>query len=348
MVQIDKKFNFDVLLDKARKGDEKAQEIVLRCYWEGGPKENFEEALNWAKILLAKKNVLGIRSIARANFFGICGDKDKAKANELFSMLLNERQLNPTVCPDLARMFLREKKPREAFRVLNVGVSQGSLACMEQTAAHLSYGYLHDGDELEAYEVTRVLASKCPLLGNFYLGRCYLFGKGVDCDEKKGIELIKQAADLGNAVAQLYLAVAYQKGLFSLPIDEKLAFEYAKKSATQEYCKAQYALATFYLWGIGVEKDITEAKRLLKSVAQRGYGTAQASYAAIIFGDANSTASEIQDAITFLQRATEKNNIGALRYLIYLYENGLDGYIEQDADKSYELARQLEEVLKAK
>ncbi len=56
---------------------------------------------------------------------------------------------------------------------------------------------------------------------------------GVTCDRAKGLEYLQLAADQGNASAQLYLAQSYDNALFDLPEDDAAALEWYRKAADQ-------------------------------------------------------------------------------------------------------------------
>ncbi len=56
---------------------------------------------------------------------------------------------------------------------------------------------------------------------------------GVACDKAKGLEYLRLAAGQGHASAQLYLAQSYDNALFDLPEDDAAALEWYRKAADQ-------------------------------------------------------------------------------------------------------------------
>lgn len=87
---------------------------------------------------------------------------------------------------------------------------------------------------------------------NYYLGRLYSAGKGVDADEKRALELYKKAADAGNGLAQCEVGEAYYAGK-GVVVDYTQAFSYYKKAKDQyqltveaaKHMKRCYEMGTF-------------------------------------------------------------------------------------------------------
>lgn len=83
------------------------------------------------------------------------------------------------------------------------------------------------------------------------------------------------AAKRGEKVAQYYLGHIYNEGVFLEKDYEKAAFWYSK-SASQNFSKAQAALAFFYYSGLGgLPVDKSKAIDLLKKASAQGYAPAQ-------------------------------------------------------------------------
>jgi hypothetical protein len=98
------------------------------------------------------------------------------------------------------------------------------------------------------------------------LGLLYDKGHGVKADRKKSMQLTRMAADRGSASAQFNLA-------FDLEDDEatrREAFSYYKRSANQGLTDAVYSIGRCYERGIGVERDVDEARRWYERAAAKG------------------------------------------------------------------------------
>ena len=79
--------------------------------------------------------------------------------------------------------------------------------------------------------------------------------------EKRFKNYYEKAADNGDANAQYYIGKLYYKGK-GIEKDYKKAFEYLKKAAEQGHVDAQYYLGKCYYDGKGIEKDYEKAFEL--------------------------------------------------------------------------------------
>jgi TPR repeat protein len=72
----------------------------------------------------------------------------------------------------------------------------------------------YDRGDMNRYFLAIQQASRMDLLvAQFYLGRCYAYGLGVDKDDAKALELMRNAAERGHVRAKMYLA---RRQLFKL------------------------------------------------------------------------------------------------------------------------------------
>ena len=107
------------------------------------------------------------------------------------------------------------------------------------------------------------------------LGRLYDKGNGnerpVRLDRTKALELFRMAADTGSSSGQYALAICLG-GFNNQEKDEaerKESFRFMKLSAEQGKMAAQLLLARMYLTGVGVDRDLVEARRLCEFAAAR-------------------------------------------------------------------------------
>jgi uncharacterized protein len=75
---------------------------------------------------------------------------------------------------------------------------------------------------------------------------------------KKALAMTIPLADQGNAYAQHYLGVMYEKGT-GVPQDYTEAVKWHRKAAEQKKTKAQYYLGVMYWKGLGVPQDFVQA-----------------------------------------------------------------------------------------
>ena len=88
------------------------------------------------------------------------------------------------------------------------------------------------------------------------------------------LDMVRQAADQGDAEAQFNLGIAYAKGQGVLK-DEAEAVRWYRLAADQDDARAQHNLGFMYANGQGVLKDEAEAMRWYRLAAEQGDAMAQ-------------------------------------------------------------------------
>jgi len=123
-------------------------------------------------------------------------------------------------------------------------------------------------------------------LGNIYLRTAYLntllshtFSlrprKGIGTEDyQKALYWFKKAAKQGNAEAENYIGIMYDKGL-GVPQDYSKADYWYKKAAKQGYVIAEYNIGYMYEHGAGVPQNYSKAKYWLKKAAKKGSKSAK-------------------------------------------------------------------------
>lgn len=97
----------------------------------------------------------------------------------------------------------------------------------------------------------------------YLLGDIYAYGRTGITDLKKAFDLFKEGADRYNdASCQNRLGNAYNLGR-GVEVDKVLAFEYWKKSASQDHFFGNYNVAIAYLYGTGVEQNLINAQEYI-------------------------------------------------------------------------------------
>jgi TPR repeat protein len=87
-------------------------------------------------------------------------------------------------------------------------------------------------------------------------------GKVKESDKKKGFEMIYQAAKMGHPLAAYNMGVFYSSGQY-VELDYSQAILWYRKAVESDIEPAIVNLATMYLYGVGVEKDLNIAKEIL-------------------------------------------------------------------------------------
>ena len=105
--------------------------------------------------------------------------------------------------------------------------------------------------------------------GQWRLGYCYEFGKGVDKDYTEAINWYRKSAEQGNPVGQCRLGCCY---VFGIGVEKNYAeaVSWYRKSAEHGYPESQWRLGFLYELGLGVEKNAAIAISWYRKSAEQG------------------------------------------------------------------------------
>lgn len=106
------------------------------------------------------------------------------------------------------------------------------------------------------------------------LGWSYYTGEDGEPNQEKAIRWMRKAAEQGNAEAQYILGWFYHDGSIAEENTEE-AFKWMSKAVKQGNADAQCELGSWYFFGNGVEQDEAEAVRLFRLAADQGNADAQ-------------------------------------------------------------------------
>lgn len=149
-----------------------------------------------------------------------------------------------------------------------------------------------------------------------YLGAIYLYGLSGAKDEKRGLALLKQAANAGDPLAQMNLGIAYYQGI-GVAQDIGEAAQLLKHPADLGYSQAQALMGTMYKRGEGIARNETEAMAWLRKAAAQSdpYGMAQ-------LGIMLKEAEKYAEATSWLDKAASAGVAEAQRNLAGMYRYG--------------------------
>ena len=148
--------------------------------------------------------------------------------------------------------------------------------------------------------------------------RAYAFYSKKEYD--KAITLFTQAADLGSAGAQNYMAYIYYTGE-GAPKDYVKAFQWYDKAARQGYDIAQRMLGEMYRDAEGVGQDYQQAAVWFRKAADQGNAKAQWQLAEL-YRDGKGVAQDSARAAEWYRKSAEQGNAVAQVNLGYLYRAG--------------------------
>ena len=170
----------------------------------------------------------------------------------------------------------------------------------------------------------------CFMLANYY----YESRRGIAKDKGKAVKLYNESlkkslanAERGKPESQYIVAICTRRANFN----SKLAFDWLKKSAEQNYAPAQAKLAFWYMKGIGTTQDFDKAAEWAKKASDQGSELGMALLGAYYLNIKKDT----KKGIELIKRSADSGNAGG-QYMLYrlmYYGKG----IKKDRKKAREL-----------
>ena len=178
-------------------------------------------------------------------------------------------------------------------------------------AAQCNLGHCYKNGEGVAQDYKQAVywytkaANQRNAVAQYYLGVCFARGYGVGNDSQQAlfwfkkakqngftcpdtycwlddeisvgeeVEVIRKAANQGNAKSQFELGAMYHRSNLVLVSDMKQAVHWYTKAANQGYARAQDTLGDCYYKGDGVEKNLKQATNWYTKAARQGNASAQ-------------------------------------------------------------------------
>jgi len=143
-------------------------------------------------------------------------------------------------------------------------------------------------------------------------------------------EQVFEAANAGDAVAQMHVARLYQSGALGVTRDQAQALTWYLKSANQGNLDAEASLASMYKTGVGTAKDENQADlwsgrafAQIKRAAESGDAAAMGQLA-VAFETGFGTQSDPAQFLVWERKAAEAGNVSAQNFLGSTAENKKD------------------------
>lgn len=124
---------------------------------------------------------------------------------------------------------------------------------------------------------------------------------------------VKRSAEEGDADQQFFLGKMYVRGVGVEQSDEK-AFEWLQKASLQEHAKAQFAFGKLYFHGRGVEKSEEIAADWCRGAALKGYPRAQFQLG-LLLQEGTGVRKSLRQAERWYEKAADQGNRSAIKAL---------------------------------
>jgi TPR repeat protein len=127
-------------------------------------------------------------------------------------------------------------------------------------------------EDAEAVKWFRQAADQGDAVAQLWLGQMYA---RAPKDSGESSTWFRKSAEQGNAMAQHQMGGLYYIGRGGVPKDYRESVKWTKKAAEQGFRPAQHGLANMYKYGYGVPQDYPEAMKWYKKAAEQGDTIAQ-------------------------------------------------------------------------
>lgn len=134
------------------------------------------------------------------------------------------------------------------------------------------------GDFVQAAKQLLPLAESGNAVAQHKISILYFYGKGVSEDEKLALEWAKKSAAQGNVDAMYFLGTMLVFGDEAAKLVDDPDREAAKwyfDAARQGHADAEYGLGLMFLAGKGVVQDQAEAEKWIRRAAEHGHAGAR-------------------------------------------------------------------------
>ena len=167
-----------------------------------------------------------------------------------------------------------EKDPERKIECLKTAAELGHKSAQNNLGWAYYQGRDLPHDTRKAFEWTMKAVSNGNPAGMETLFRMYRDGEGVEKNEKEALKWLEIAArnpdETGCESSEL--GECHEFGLFGLEKDEKIAFEWYRRSSLKAKCPGWYNRGRCHLYGIGTIVDIPRAIEWLAKAAEKEDG----------------------------------------------------------------------------
>ena len=171
-----------------------------------------------------------------------------------------------------------------------------------------------------AYEEFLTAAERGDAVAQFYLGMMYDKGRGVQRNYTTAARWYRQAAEQGDAVAQFNLALMYATGE-GVARDEVVAAQWFRQAAAQGHIRAQFNIGVMYEKGEGISRDDQAAVRWYRKAANQGYTKAQFNLA-LMYDKGQGVPRNYEEAVRWYRRAADQGHSKAQFNIGVMYDKG--------------------------
>ncbi len=294
--------------------------------------------------LLCKASQMGYvdatYQLAQCYLYGIGVQPNRSQAEECFRIAAKSGLEEATL--ELVRLYvssndLDPKQVQFAVVLLNKEVEKGHGSSTYFLANMYLYGRGCEKDEQKGVQLLIKAAQLNDRNALYDLGKLYFAGNVVPRDYRAAVKNFSSAAELGFDAAQYMMGVCSRDGLGTL-IDYSKARYYFTEAAQRGYSEAYLALGRMYEHGTGGICNLQEAINYYRLLASCNYDEAYVFIANIYLHNSSLGSINYENAAMWLARGAANHHSQSCYMLAMLHLN--NKLIKSDFDKGLELLRE--------
>lgn len=282
-----------------------------------GSKEAAEKGFYWVSKAAAAGHRPAIQFLTLCHLRGLGTKSDARKAAAELSLPLGD--LTPADCIELARAL--DIKTQAALRaaVLEKGIGAGSPECAVLLVKQLAFGPEAGKNSIRIRELLENAVKEKHPEATLILGYRMLNGIGMPPKPNKGIELITQAAEMGNHDAACELFWPLVTGKYANK-DPERAFKLVQQAQQAMYPRAYGLMARCYMFGIGTAKDEHKAVDMLRRGATHDDADCLEWLGNIFLRGDFGQQRSLAEALRYLDRAAKKGSVDVFQKLYEVHK----------------------------
>ena len=188
---------------------------------------------------------------------------------KLLLLVLSFAFINPILAEenlyDRGKELVEQKEYQKAIKAFEFAAKAGNLDALTALGVMYIGGIGVEQNNTKGYQYIREAADMSDPKAQYTLGALYYLGAGVKKDYKKAFNWLNLASEQNYIDAKYNLAVMYE---FGEGVDQSYekAYEYYLFAARRDKLESQIKLASMYRDGIGTEMDLDKSAYWLKRI----------------------------------------------------------------------------------
>lgn len=321
------------------KGSNKAANQIGILYESGEAtgEEDKQTAFGWYEKAADRGDSNGFSNVARYYHFGILGETDLSKAANNY-VRAAETGSYIAYCKLADTMILMGPRPNDKWEDTLSRIESlymyGSKYDKKYCPRRLGHFYQDEMKNLESAGYWFETAARAGDQKALEAFEVILFEPFIEKDYNKALDKLRKGADLGLAKSNYYLGQMYHKGL-GTERDDSQAMDYFKRAATLGHKGAQKAIVQLLLQGQDSVVDKSKARQLLDEQAARSLEATLAIAEWFFYGVGFDK--DYALARHFYQKAAEQGSGNAINHLGEMYRYGWGVEVDYDQAKRWYL-----------